>query len=91
MPIEHRPGGSSSIENTLSTVDLIVHSGGRFDLLFQGLGYGGQLHTSGSEVDLVCDTLMKKPIEKPITIKLKWVDKDLSFIEAPEVILKRQN
>lgn len=84
--VKPRPGEDISILNTLTKIELTVHSDGRFDLLQSGVPFGGRIRDVGKKAYLKVDSYFNKYIlDDPSMKRLTDSEIELSAVNENEI------
>lgn len=79
LGLKAKPGQDPSIAVTLSKVNLHFSGTGRFELLYHGIFYKGEVKRNEKDADLVVDTVINRPPDSPIAFKVKPTNGKMEF------------
>ena len=79
LGLKAKPGQDPSIATTLSQIKLHFSGAGRFELLYHGIFYKGDVRINDTDADLVVDTVINRPPEGKIQYKVKPANGVIEF------------
>lgn len=90
LGLKAKPGQDPSVAVTLSKVNLHFAGTGRFELLFHGIFYKGDVKRNETDADLVVDTVINHPADSKIVYKVKPNQGKLEFTGDGESVTLSQ-